>query len=173
MITIPCLNGHSKHDVPAPTHSEAPVSMNCFVDIPTMGRVQVTARGCTPAEAVTNLQGSVQALQATVPQQLTREQQVGLLLAKGITCAVAKQDMALVDRLSKAAYLVLSGSVEPTDTPAVMAVRSQTDVTTWYECTTVGHTCTCPAWEKHRKAGDTAYACKHGLAVAMFVKLGN
>ena len=166
-------NGHSapvNSSVP-PVFPEAPCSINGFFTIPGFARdFQATGRGTTATEAARNLATTMAATrEALAPAPApTREAQVAALLAKGLACAAAKHDTALVDRLSKAAYLVLSDAVQTTDSPAVMAVRSMSILDITYEVT--GTVCTCPAWGKAARAG-TPHVCKHGLAVAMTARL--
>lgn len=76
--------------------------------------------------------------------------------------------MPLVERLSKAAALVLSGAVQPGDRETLLTVRSMAEPSTWYEVEE--GKCTCPDWQKHTKAGET-YLCKHGLAALMHTRL--
>lgn len=168
-------NGHS---LPAscsgpPAFPEAPCSVNGFFTVPGFARdFQATGRGTTSGEAARNLAATMAATrEALAPSPAPgREAHIAVLLAKGLACAAAKKDTALAERLSKAAYLVLSDAVQSTDRPAVMAVRSMTSQDTIYEVT--GTVCTCPAWAKAARAG-TPQPCKHGLAVAMAARLVN
>ena len=90
------------------------------------------------------------------------------LLAKGLSCAVARKDNDLVVRLSTAAALVLGEAIEPTESPAIMAVRSASSPGTWYEVT--GTVCTCQDWTCAAKKGESRPS-KHGLAVALWLRL--
>ena len=179
-----CNNGHA---TPAalpqePSTPEALCSMNGFVKI---GRAetrnhQVTGRGATPEEAAANFFGCLDALEAgyaaraqcetppAAPAPPSREARLAQLLTCGLQRAVTKGDMGLVERLSKAAALVLSGAVEPTERAQALAVRSQAHPDTWY--TVEGLCCSCPDWGKHR-AEETPYHCKHLLAAWLHKKL--
>lgn len=181
MSTIaPCTAQRNGHTAPAVLPQgpallpEAACSLNVFVDTPA-GRIQATARGEHEAETITRLASLVDGIKlqfCAPPPPPSREARLAQLLAKGLTSAVNKGDTTLIERLSKAAALVLAGAVEPTDTPAVLAVRSQTSRDHWYEVTMQGLVCTCPDWAKHHQADDTQhYLCKHGLAVAMLARL--
>jgi len=47
---------------------EAPCSINAFIELPTIGRTQITGRGCTGEEAATNFQATQKALAARYAQ---------------------------------------------------------------------------------------------------------
>lgn len=97
----------------------------------------------------------------------TREARLAQLLTCGLQRASNKGDWGLVERLSKAAALVLRGAVEGTERAQAYAVRSQAQPDTWYTVE-AGH-CSCPDWHKHRDEGR--YYCKHGLSVLLTQKL--
>jgi hypothetical protein len=163
----PALRANSPAPLP-----EAACSVNGYFHIDGYAdRFQATGRGHSAADAARNLADTIRATRAaleTPPPPPSREQRLSALLACGLTKAVAKHDYDRVCRLSKAAALVLSGAVEPTASPAVMAVRSQAHPETWYEVS--GAVCSCPDSVKHVRNGEK-YLCKHGLAVAMMTKL--
>src|ERR1043166_2134674 len=121
---------------PAPM-PEAACSVNGYFHIDGYAdRFQATGRGHNAADAARNLADTINATRAaleTPPPPPSREERLSALLACGLTKAVAKHDYDLVCRLSKAAALVLSGAVEPTASPAVMAVRSQAHPEAWFE----------------------------------------
>lgn len=179
MATIPCaVNGHKPIVATAQASAlpEATISLNCFVEVPGLGRCQVTARGFSEAEAVQHLLCATEQLKAQTqpqgpPPPPTREEQIAQLLTKGLACAVAKGDWKLIDKLSKAAALVLNNAIEATDSPTIWAVRSSQDAEHWYEVTKDSYVCTCPDWNKHYKKGDHKYLCKHGTALAMFQRI--
>lgn len=160
-----------------PALYEAPVSLNTYLDVPGLGRVQCTGRGTTAREAVQHLLCATEELRAqTAPQAppAPTKPTLGELLACGLERATARQDWALCERLAKAAVLVCSGSIEPTDCATVMAVRSATNRESWYEVTgtrETGYVCTCRDWQKHHEAGEAGYTCKHGLGLALWSKL--
>lgn len=171
-IIIP-RNGHTPPaSIPIPpTFPEASCSVNGFFTVSGFTRdFQATGRGHTDKEAAHNLAATMAATRAALapPQPPSREMQIAAFLAKGLASAVDKQDTALVDRLAKAAYLVLSGAVQSTDCKAVMAVKSMKDADISYEVT--GTVCTCPAWTYAARTG-TSTPCKHVLAVAMVARL--
>ena len=155
---------------------EAMCSMNGFVKIgmAETRNHQVTGRGNTPEEAATNYFGCLDALEAgyaaraaqksTPPPLAQRTARLAQLLVKGLACAATRQDQAILDRISKAAYLVLTDAVEPTEQPQAMAVRSQTHPDTWYTVE-AGH-CSCPDAGRHPER-----ACKHRLAVELWCRL--
>lgn len=153
------------------TFPEAPASINTFIERDGL-RYQVTGRGTTAAEAVAQVRALIAELDGpaavAVVTQPTVAEQVGALLAKGLACAAKHNDPALAGRVSSAAWLVLSGAVEPTDCTAVLAVRSQAHPESWYEVT--GQVCTCKAWEYSAKAGKPT-PCKHVLAAEMYKRL--
>src|ERR1051326_9223187 len=105
---------------------EAPTSMNVYVEIPGLGRTQVTGRGQTGLDAAHQLKSGVDALQAlyAAPAPLaSRTERLATLLACGLGKAAAKKDSALIERLSKAPALVLAGGGEPTDSPTAAPGR--------------------------------------------------
>lgn len=178
--TIPYdVNGHKSGYTPLTTHTvpdgawlpEAACSVNLFFEIDVRyGKAQATGRGATPAEAARNLHETIEATrQALAPQLPTREEALAALLAKGLAKAVSKEDWGLCERLSKSAALLLSGAVQPTDSPAITAVRSATHPDTWYEV--AGTVCSCKNSVQHVQAGDSHYLCKHALAVLLARKI--
>lgn len=155
-----------------PSIPEAPCSVNMKFAIGVGGQMaQATGRGITGAEAARNLRDTIEATRYAFapPAPLTREERLGALLACGLSRAVAKGDLALAERLSKAAVLVLVGAVEPGERAGVMAVRSQRDSTLWYEVEGMAQ-CSCPDSKKHR-TDETKYFCKHSFAVILAQKL--
>lgn len=178
MSTLACTtiprNGHQAPAVIPQGQAhlpEAACSVNGFFTVNGWTRdFQATGRGATPQEAAHNLKATMVATQealAPIPPP-TREERLASLLACGLTRAVSKGDTGLVERLAKAAALVLSDAVEPTERVQAMAVRSAHQPDTWY--TIEGISCSCPDWERHREEGG--YCCKHRLAVWMHRKLG-
>jgi len=154
--------------MPTVSH-EAPVSMNCFVEVPELGRVQVTARGATGTEAARSLQASVRALVApTAPETDTRTSRLTALLAKGTLKAVEKGDLGLVERLHKAFLLAVAGAVAGPDEDGAWYVSSQTESDRAYRVH--DHTCTCPDAKRHYLNGEVKYCCKHSLSQAMVEK---
>ena len=132
----------------------------------------ITGRGQTGAEAAAQWEGTRDALAAVLapPPLPTSEARLAQLLACGLQKAVAKEDYGLVERLSKAVALVLSGAVEPTKRVQALAVRSQRDSSLWY--TVEGQCCSCPDWQKHR-ADEAGYCCKHIAAAYFWRKIHN
>lgn len=170
MFTVAELT-HTSNGTTHQVHSEAPISINTFVEIDGL-KMQVTARGTSPAEAVANLHGAVDALtQAPKAAVLSVTEQVGALLAKGLECAVRKGDYKLVERLGKAAALVLSHAVQPGESDTIMTVLSQTEGSHWYDVTVETLACTCVDYYKRHQDGHEKYLCKHGLAVAMAARI--
>ena len=151
---------------------EAPCSMTARLLVPSLSReaILVTGRGHTGAEAARALREGCAALQEEPmpPLPPSRQERLSVLLTKGLVCAASKGDCDLVTRLSKAAYLVLTGAAEPTDSPAVLAVRSQSVPSHWYEVS--DHQCTCPDWERAAKKGEPR-PCKHVLAAQLYKRL--
>ena len=148
---------------PAPL-AEAPCSINAHVDINGL-RVQVTGRGLTPEDAASNFRQTLAAMQPPpVPTPKTLAAQVAELLACGLGKASAAQDWPLVERLSKAAALVLAGMVELGDRPGMLAVRSMANPDTWYEVE--GKLCTCPDAQHHPER-----VCKHVLAAKIYERI--
>lgn len=177
-MSIPEVRNNHKNNLSTEqsgtTLPEVPCSVNGFFHVDGYpDRFQATGRGSTAQDAARNLRDTITAtktaLEAPVPT--TREQRLSTLLTCGLTRAVAKGDWGLVQRLSKAAALALSGAVEYTGEGAT-DVRSQREPTqTWY---TVGEdgSCTCQDWRVHHKGdGEPRYRCKHVLAVLMVVRL--
>lgn len=166
------------------TTPEALCSVNIRFQIPGYADFgQATGRGDTPEQAARNLTETIAATKAALapapaPQTellsapRTREQILAGLLTCGMQKAVAKGDMGLVERLAKAAALVLSASVEPTDRADCTAVRSACHAETWYEVeTSTGkHTCSCPDYQHHRDEAKR-YCCKHIAAVMMHQRI--
>ena len=165
-LVPPALRPSKPAPMPEATHS-----VNLFFEVAGYGKAQATGRGHNAADAARNLADTIRATRAaleTPPPPPSREERLSALLACGLRKAVAKQDYDRVCRLSKAAALVLSGAVEPTASPAVLAVRSQEHPETWYEVES--GKCTCPDSQKHVRNGEK-YLCKHSLATAMVAKL--
>jgi hypothetical protein len=158
-----------------PQLPEAACSVNIRFRVEGYGDAQATGRGTSPAEAAQNLRQTIDATRLALapegpPVPPTRAEQVAHLLSHGLTKALIQGDTGLVERLAKAAALVLGNAVEPTDSPAVMAVRSAHEPSTWYEVAN-GMVCTCKDWEKHHRAGDGRYRCKHVLCVLMSARM--
>lgn len=174
MVNVPCSthfrNGHTDM---SPVLPEAPASLNVYVEVPGLGRVQATGRGTSGADAARMLRESVEALRAEFapPPLPSRAERAAALLACGTAKALAAEDYGLLDRLSKAYVLVVRGLVEDTDTPAVKAVRSLSQPGTWYEITVPGLVCTCPDYEHRHRDGDSKHLCKHSLATWMAGRL--
>jgi len=139
----------------------------------------VTGRGNDAAEAARNLTETIQATKAALApgekrearsekqEDRSREQIVAGLLTCGMQKAVAKGDMGLVERLAKAAALVLGDRIQTTDTPDVYRVLSLTN-DTHYLVVATALTCTCPDWHKHNgEAQEKRHLCKHVLATIM------
>ena len=177
------VNGHSAPvsiPPPAPVSTDALCSMNGFVKI---GRHetrdhQCTGRGATPEEAAANYFGCVDTLEAGYAARAMRQappvplasrtQRLSLLLACGLEKAVGKHDWKLVERLMKAAALVLAGRVVPLDDGGYQ-VRSQTEPeTTMYEVH--GRVCTCPDSRKH-EGDELGYRCKHVVSCLFVLRL--
>lgn len=176
MATIPqTLNGHNhlvlQPHAPAPACPEATHSVNVFFDVDGYGKAQATGRGNSAKEAAANLLATMQetraalAPQPVVPQKVT----IGELLTCGLKKATAKQDWGLVERLTKAAALVLSGAVNPGERAGMLTVQSEKTPTHWYEVD--GTACSCKDYEHRHQDGDKAYYCKHGLAAMLYTRL--
>jgi hypothetical protein len=180
MSTVAHLtNGDKSHTpgmdfIPTTSLPEAPCSLNVFVEIPSLGKVQVTGRGCTPSQAVSNLLGQIdllklQAPPPLAPPALSREERLTRLLTRWRRSALEKGQWSVIERLGTAEVLVLAGAVEPGNRDGLVTVRSQQDPQTWYDIEQ--QMCTCPDWEKHAKAGDNSYACKHVLAASIWTRI--
>jgi hypothetical protein len=176
METVHYTNGTRNPELMT-TMPEAPCSLNYFIDLPGKPRIQITGRGLTPSQAISNAQGMEDLLRlqcqpppppAPEPLPVTREEQVASILAKGLSKATKTQDLPLVDRLAKAAALVLAGAVEPGNRPGLVTVQSQAEPLLHYDVE--DQMCTCPDWTKQARAGH-ARPCKHLLAVAMWQRL--
>jgi len=159
------------------TFPEAACSINLLFDVPGYGKAQATGRGLTADEAVANLAGTIAATRAALaptppvpaePPMRTRTEHLAEMLACGLDKAMAKHDLSLVERLSKAAALVLGGAVAPGEREGMLAVRSQREPETWYSVE--AGQCTCKDWSTHTTAGQK-YTCKHILASAMYTRL--
>jgi hypothetical protein len=151
-----------------PHYTEAPCSMNTFLEVAGIGRVQITGRGCTPAEAAANLRGQVEALLPTPPPVQTREERLAQLLACGLSKASQKGDWNLIEKLSKAAALVLADAVQPGEREGLMTVRSRSNPLTHYEVEQ--EACSCKDYTCRAKEG-TPYYCMHLLSVMMVQRL--
>lgn len=147
---------------------EAPCSITMRVPMPGYSdHALITGRGQTGVEAAAQWQAARQALLAvvTTPAPLPpRTERLAQLLTKGLACAAERQDSALMDRLAKATYLVLTNAIEPTDRAQALAVRSMQHPDTWYTVE-AGH-CSCPAMGHHPEI-----PCKHALGVALWQRL--
>ena len=156
--------------MPTVSH-EAPVSMNCFVEVEGLGRVQVTARGATGTEAARSLQASVRALVAPTalePASDTLNGRLVALVAKGTLKALGTGDMALVERLHKALVIAATGGVSGPDEDGIWYVASQAEANRAY--TIQEHRCSCPDAKRHYLNGEVKYCCKHSLSQAMVEK---
>ena len=176
MATIPCTtNGYkplTSHEPLQPAHvrlPEAACSVNGYFHIQGYSdRFQATGRGFTPDEAVKNLAETMQKTRAILapPPLATREERLARLYTSGIVRALALKDSGLVQRITKAFLLYTSGALQPTDSPVVYTVHSQTGEDTIYEVTGNRHTgyvCVCQDWTRHQE--EKGYACKHSLVV--------
>jgi len=169
MQKVACQPNNSK---PGPL-GEAACSMNTYVEVPTLGRVQVTGRGASGLEAAQHLKASVEALQtlyapAPVPAPPTREARLCALLACGLTKALTASetpDYPLVERLLKAVSLVVRGMVQPGERAGLMAVESDTTRGMWYQIERLQ--CTCRDFKRHLERGNDRFYCKHVLAVLL------
>jgi hypothetical protein len=160
------LHVATTREAPKPVLPEAPCSINGHINIAGT-TVQITGRGANGEEAAHNFKATLAAMQpvpAPEPVPPTREQRLAALLACGLAKAVANADMPLVERLAKAAALVLADAIEPGNRAGLLAVRSQSNPATYYEVD--GKHCTCPDSERHQER-----ACKHVLAVALVARL--
>lgn len=172
----PTVNGHTTPAIlpqGPPTLPEAPCSMTARILVKAVScePILITGRGQTGPEAAHNLLESVTALQtqANAPPPLaSRTQRLSLLLACGLEKAVAKGDWKLVERLTKAAALVLAARVVQHGAGAYQ-VRSQTEPeSTVYEIH--GQACTCQ--DSRKPAEDTPpHRCKHVLSVLFYMRL--
>lgn len=159
------------------TCTEALCSANTRLEIGGMS-VQVTGRGATAAEMTTNFRASVEALRAEFEATAgpTLAEQVATIEALWLKKAVQRGDLALAQRVLKAATLVLQGQVSASSDQALWHVASQTGTGT-YAVTRMRHedgschmVCHCESYTRG-VAYDPSMACKHGLAVAMSRKL--
>ena len=159
---------------------EAACSVNVMFDLPGYGKAQATGRGANADEAAANLASTIAATRAALapvpaavavvvePPALSNTQRVAHMLACGLDKAMARQDVALVERLSKAAALVLGGAVAPGERDGLLTVRSQAEPETWYSVE--AGQCTCKDWSLHTKAG-AKFCCKHVLSAMMYTRL--
>ena len=150
---------------------EAPCSITMRVPMPGYAdHALITGRGQTGAEAAAQWQGSRDAMLAVVTAPaplLSRTQRLSLFLACGLEKALAAQDTGRVQRLLKAAALVLAGCVSQ-ESDGAYVVRSQTEPEkTVYRV--VGHACTCQDATRH--ADESSFWCKHALSVLFVAKL--
>lgn len=176
MRTLPTFsNGHNHFLIPAtpatPAQPEAACSVNVFFEVEGYGRAQATGRGSTASEAATNLHATItatkQALEA--PPVVSQEARLGALLTCGLKKAVTKQDWGLVERLTKAAALVLAEAVSPGEREGMLAVKSLTHPEQYYEVD--GTACSCKDYEHRHAQGEKTFFCKHALAVLLYRRL--
>lgn len=155
-----------------PALSEAACSVNVFFEISGYGKAQATGRGHTAPEAAENLRQAIVATRAALgPPAPEPPKPVRLadLLACGLEKAVAKGDLCRVERLAKAAALVLSGAVEYCAMDGMWTVRSQSNPQTVYDVCSTG-VCRCEDYQRHVSA-EPGWFCKHGLAVLFTIRL--
>lgn len=178
MRTVPALpNGHNHLILPAPAATpalpEAACSVNLFFEVEGYGRAQATGRGATASEAVANLHATITATKKALeaPPVVSEEARLGALLTCGLKKAMARQDHGLIERLSKAAALVLGGMVSPGEREGMLAVQSRTTPAHWYEVD--GAVCSCPDYKHRHQDGEKTFYCMHGLAAMMYRKLRN
>ena len=153
------------------THTEAPVSMNTFVEVDSVRRVQVTARGTDAGITARDLRQAVDAVRqefAPAPRP-SREDRLHTLLSKALLCAHDKEDYDLMTRLSKGASLVKRDVVEMGERAGTYAVRSASNPLTWY--TVEQCTCSCEDWTRHSKKGVEKWYCKHICSVVFYQRL--
>jgi len=152
---------------------EAPCSVNAHVDLDGL-RVQITGRGLTPEEAAANFRGTLAAMQpAPAPQPpapaRSRSEQLGTLLGCWLGKASARQDWALVEKLSRGAALILAEKVQLGHRPGLIVVGSQTHDDQWYEVE--GRQCSCPDYQCHARKGMMDHVCHHVAAAALWLRL--
>ncbi len=146
------------------TLPEAPVSMNCFVEMDGVGRVQITARGMTAAEAAAQLRAGIEALRPTPFQ-------VKDLLDCAMDKAIAQDNPKIAEIALKAGLLMKAGKVTP---PTVIAHHWQVQgsanlpytVMTHEPDADAGWSCSCPAAQHHPEQ-----YCKHYLACRGYAKI--
>lgn len=155
---------------------EAPCSVNAYLDLPVIGRTQVTGRGQTGEEAATHFSATAQAIMQRFPRpEAPTPPTLGELLTKWLAKAAAQGDMALAARIGEGALLYLAGLVDalPLTTTdcswlAHYAVTSPhfADVAhaVALDLEQRQHVCDCP-W------GGEAAPCAHVIAARLALKL--
>lgn len=172
MMTIPHPTPQHNGHMPPTALPEAPCSITLRLPVPgTADHALITGRGQSGPEAAAQWQATRDALLDVLapPDRLTR---LTRLLQCGAAKALAQQDHALLERLAQAYTLVARGLVEPTETPAVMAIRDTDHPGTWHEVALAGLVCSCETWHAHHRAGEAKFHCMHSLAVLMHQRLG-
>ena len=170
--TLAQLNGHVNtlcprctSVLPSTTPPAAPldpqaISLSLRLDLPGYHDILVNAKGATPAEAGRALQEAlITTRQALTPARPTLAAVVAQCLTRGLAKAAATQDAALAARLSKAAWLALSGRVVQDEYGTVVGVRSQ-ETDTLYALDPVTGCCGC-------KSAAQVPLCKHAMARLM------
>jgi len=147
----------------------------------------VTGRGDTPEQAARNLTETIQATKAALapaPAAQTeplhaprsREQVLAGLLTCGMQKAVTKGDMGLVERLAKAAAIVLAKEhlYQDPNTPdhyELLGQMRHAQMTLYHVNPRTLH-CTCPDFSTHNsEAQEKRHMCKHLLAVMMYERI--
>ena len=125
--------------------------------------IEITGKGMTPDEALSNWKHMVEAIQP-LPTTHNRTAQIATLFSSILAKAVTSKDWSLVDRLGKAATLVLAEKIELGNRPGLLCVKSMTNPDQYYEVEE--DACSCPDYRWNH-----GHACKHVLAVAIWQRL--
>lgn len=152
---------------------EAPCSVNAYLDLPVIGRTQVTGRGQTGEEAATHFSATAQAIMQRFPRpEAPAKPSLGELLTKWLTHAAAQGDADLAARIGEGAMLYLAG--------LVVAVPLAKDDHSWLARFAVTsqhfagttHTVTLDL-DQRRHACDCAHTvvCAHIIAARIALKL--
>ncbi len=151
---------------------ESPCSVNTFIEIEGVGRVQVTSRGFTAVDAAANLRDTIAATrQALAPQPPT----IGALLEAACIKAIAQQDDGLAAKAVQAALLVLRGAVTPPNVvQGVWLVQGSAELPYVVDLHDVdapgGRSCNCPDWTHRNGPDKEPHACKHICATMLAAK---
>jgi len=130
---------------------------------------QATGRGETPEQATANLTATIAATTAALAPQPATPRTPVQIIAGLVTCgmekAVSRGDMGRVERLAKAAALVLGGRIETTEHDEVYRVHSLTS-DQHYLVVANALTCTCPD-ARRQSTDEKPWLCKHVIAALM------
>lgn len=182
MDTIPFIGTGQPIFLEDQTYPESPCSVNAFIELPSVGRTQITGRGFTGDEAALHFRETLHAMRtAFEPAPAPKRETLGEVATRWLARAAQNHDYALVERIAKAVALVVAGCVRRTmedddvitDAAPVDAYHVQSlDAEKCYRVGASGNiadivSCTCKDFS-YRSNEQQGFLCKHGLAALLY-----